>query len=587
MCIFLWPVNLNAQPTNAVWKAMFHGEHTLELSDQTTKMLEKHTSSGEFSFNPEISSGLSPYIKSGKGIVIDERTFDDLRAPGVECSYKGNTSFSFDVSYNRSDDGKHITFDLSGRVPEHYHVPGTPIGCEPMHVLPGSDACLISMESLKPSKMELKNETTYEYTKTSPPILAPPYVTKDTKHCKITIFGGLPPVANAGLDQKVNADAIVTLDGSASYDPQGNPITYAWSQIAGKPTVLLNSPTSKKSTFRIPHDQNDNVEGTLIFQLTVNNGRFTSTPDTVNVDFQFCPKIGETIPVTLPPVSTKTDPRFLKSYQLIFGKLNLLFTSQGPNKPMKILCALKSNVGSLPVMIRWLHLRGTEGYVWATSTTPATLSYYKAKDILAKPCIWTRNGISNNCFLNSLPTSPNSIVVKWQSPGFSIKMLRFPTYTTGPLTYFMNVGSLKFVTQMSVIFVEFTTHTTLIKHLSQVDNIAVIQDPPGNDLLVTNQIGLRTGILPNGKQVVEIPGSTYIALGNVTAVLIFNASDGKYKVQVTGKLSGPFELSSSITGVSDNFSKMIIREAMVNSTIEKHKSKIYEASFNRHQAQLR
>ena len=52
-----------------------------------------------------------------------------------------------------------------------------------------------------------------------------------------------PPLANAGTDQTVNAGYIASLDGSKSKDPDNDPLTYSWTQIAG-PKVKLNNANS-------------------------------------------------------------------------------------------------------------------------------------------------------------------------------------------------------------------------------------------------------------------------------------------------------------------------------------------------------
>jgi hypothetical protein len=60
--------------------------------------------------------------------------------------------------------------------------------------------------------------------------------------------GNAPPVADAGPDQIGVAAGTISLDGSGSYDPDGDAITYAWTQIAG-PATSLSAPTAAKTTF--------------------------------------------------------------------------------------------------------------------------------------------------------------------------------------------------------------------------------------------------------------------------------------------------------------------------------------------------
>jgi hypothetical protein len=82
------------------------------------------------------------------------------------------------------------------------------------------------------------------------------------------------PTANAGPDQDVNVGSTVQLNGSASTDPDGNPLSYAWAQVSGA-TVSLSSATAANPPYTA------STVGTLEFQLVVNDGTVSSTADRV------------------------------------------------------------------------------------------------------------------------------------------------------------------------------------------------------------------------------------------------------------------------------------------------------------------
>jgi PKD repeat protein len=84
------------------------------------------------------------------------------------------------------------------------------------------------------------------------------------------------PVADAGPDQTVSKKTLVTLDGGGSSDPDGDPLTYAWTQ-AGGPIVILAGAGTATPTFTPPRS------GTYTFQLTVDDGDGGVSSDTVVV----------------------------------------------------------------------------------------------------------------------------------------------------------------------------------------------------------------------------------------------------------------------------------------------------------------
>src|SRR5206468_1411138 len=77
------------------------------------------------------------------------------------------------------------------------------------------------------------------------------------------------PVADAGADQTVDENTPVSLNGNASSDPDGNPLTYAWAQTGG-PAVTLVSQFTSNAAFTAPFVSSAGAD--LTFELTVNDG---------------------------------------------------------------------------------------------------------------------------------------------------------------------------------------------------------------------------------------------------------------------------------------------------------------------------
>ncbi len=138
------------------------------------------------------------------------------------------------------------------------------------------------------------------------------------------------PVANAGADQSALVGDMVTLDGSASSDVDGDPLTYSWSIISSPlgSSAALSDPTAVNPSFTL--DQ----PGTYVAQLIVNDGATNSASDTMTIttdssapvaDFSASPLTGQ-LPLTV--VFTDTSTGAINSWLWDFGDTA---TSTGQN----------------------------------------------------------------------------------------------------------------------------------------------------------------------------------------------------------------------------------------------------------------
>lgn len=95
----------------------------------------------------------------------------------------------------------------------------------------------------------------------------------------ITMIGGddLPPVADAGPDQEVMENTLVTLDGSGSYDPEGSDISYTWTAPGA---ITLSDKHVVSPTFTAPEVSADTD---YHIGLVVNDGMYNSPVDMVMI----------------------------------------------------------------------------------------------------------------------------------------------------------------------------------------------------------------------------------------------------------------------------------------------------------------
>lgn len=87
------------------------------------------------------------------------------------------------------------------------------------------------------------------------------------------------PVANAGADQSARTTNLVTLDGSASSDIDGNGLTYNWSFVS---VPLRSKAALSGATAANPNFKADKA-GTYVVRLVVNDGTTNSVADEVTI----------------------------------------------------------------------------------------------------------------------------------------------------------------------------------------------------------------------------------------------------------------------------------------------------------------
>lgn len=108
-------------------------------------------------------------------------------------------------------------------------------------------------------------------------------------------------IANAGRDLEIYTGNEQFLDGTASVDPNGKPLTYKWEQVRGPALKIFEGQNDKVAKIFTLND------GLYIFRLTISNGEISATDEVIVTAFKIFEKNkGPEAKVANSSISTQT-----------------------------------------------------------------------------------------------------------------------------------------------------------------------------------------------------------------------------------------------------------------------------------------
>ncbi|MBN2730576.1 MAG: leucine-rich repeat protein [Bacteroidales bacterium] len=224
---------------------------SLDISSNVFGLVDKNTCTLYVPFGSKTLYATAPLWKDFVNIIELPNQAPPFANAGTDQSVNENLQFSLDGSASSDPDGDPLTYKWTAPA----EITLTTTLAKPTFIAP-----------------EVATDTDYTFSL----IVNDGTIDSQTDQVVITVKNvNKPPVANTSSNQTVNEGEKVTLYGSASSDPDGDPITYKWTAPA---EITLSSTTISKPNFIAPEI---NTDTDYIFSLVVNDGTIDSQTDQV------------------------------------------------------------------------------------------------------------------------------------------------------------------------------------------------------------------------------------------------------------------------------------------------------------------
>ena len=345
-----------------------------------------------------------------------------------------------------------------------------------------------------------------------------------------------PPTARAGDDRTVPANTMVTLDGTASSDPEGQSLTYLWSPKSGT-GFELSSDSVTSPTFT------PMVAGTLTFTLSVDDGVNPAVTDTVTV----------TVTDTPPPPGPISAPE-----RSTDGSFTLTWTAAAATQD--VVYELEESVNGAD----WAPVAGTDAMTSRAisgRTSPGP-HRYRVRACLdadrAKCSDWTGEHTvvvlpPGAMIAIPNPSSTGDYTVRW-TPVQGIEWYRLYESTDAGATWqlvrgvasdryhFSGRPAGEYRYSLELCF-EIAYLNSIVCYATQWDPITVTVDYPAEPALV--ETGTRAGTLPyeagvtkGGDAYINIPIEPVPGVNGLEPMLSIDYSGGRDRTRMAASLPG-------------------------------------------------